>query len=132
MFVQSRKQKGRRRGGGDDEHCAALLLQLRSISTSSWWPQQLTSVSACVSSAFTVNIAQHSYFNLHGHSSGRDILDHQVKLAGDHYTPVNNVQVCVEAVVREDAMRAREAPAGGGGPQRGLRERLVLGGKGTN
>mgnify|MGYP001808124329 CR=1 FL=1 len=40
-----------------------------------------------------VNIAQHSYFNLHGHSSGRDILDHQVKLAADHYTPVNNVQV---------------------------------------
>jgi galactose mutarotase-like enzyme len=43
-----------------------------------------------------VNIAQHSYFNLHGHSSGRDILDHVVKLAADHYTPVNDVQVCQE------------------------------------
>jgi aldose 1-epimerase len=42
----------------------------------------------------SVNIAQHSYFNLHGHSSGRDILDHVVKLAADHYTPVNDVQVC--------------------------------------
>jgi hypothetical protein len=48
----------------------------------------------CVSTAAAVNIAQHSYFNLHGHSSGRDILDHQVKLAADHYTPVNDVQVC--------------------------------------
>lgn len=41
----------------------------------------------------SVNIVQHSYFNLHGHSSGRDILDHSLRLAADHYTPVNDVQV---------------------------------------
>mmetsp|Transcript_23343 Transcript_23343/g.59744 ORF Transcript_23343/g.59744 Transcript_23343/m.59744 type:complete len:386 (-) Transcript_23343:414-1571(-) len=37
-----------------------------------------------------VNIAQHSYFNLAGHDSGRDVLDHVVHIpSGDHYTPVN-------------------------------------------
>lgn len=40
-----------------------------------------------------INLAQHSYFNLHGHSSGRDIRDHEVKLAADHYTPVDDVQI---------------------------------------
>lgn len=32
-------------------------------------------------------MAQHSYFNLAGHDSGT-ILDHVVRINGDHYTPV--------------------------------------------
>lgn len=51
-----------------------------------------TSISASTDRPTVVNIAQHSYFNLEGHSSG-DILDHTVKLAADHYTPVNDVQI---------------------------------------
>jgi aldose 1-epimerase len=39
-----------------------------------------------------VNIAGHSYFNLAGHSSGT-ILDHVVKLAADHYTPVDDTNI---------------------------------------
>jgi galactose mutarotase-like enzyme len=39
-----------------------------------------------------VNIAQHSYFNLAGHASG-DVLGHLVKLAADHYTPVDKHQI---------------------------------------
>jgi aldose 1-epimerase len=39
-----------------------------------------------------VNIAGHSYFNLAGHSSGT-ILGHVVKLAADHYTPVDDTNI---------------------------------------
>jgi galactose mutarotase-like enzyme len=39
-----------------------------------------------------VNIAGHSYFNLAGHNSGT-ILGHVVKLAADHYTPVDDTNI---------------------------------------
>lgn len=39
-----------------------------------------------------VNLAQHSYFNLGGHTSGT-ILDHTVTLAADHYTPVDDTLI---------------------------------------
>lgn len=51
-----------------------------------------TSIRATTDKPTLVNIAQHSYFNLEGHSSGT-VLDHRVKLAADHYTPVNDVQI---------------------------------------
>jgi aldose 1-epimerase len=47
-------------------------------------------LSAAVNSA--VNIAGHSYFNLAGHNSGA-ILGHVVKLAADHYTPVDDTNI---------------------------------------
>lgn len=62
-----------------------------------------------------VNIAQHSYFNLHGHSSGRDVLDHVVKLAADHYTPVNDVQVGGCGVVVQLVSMRHSLALGGGG-----------------
>lgn len=56
-------------------------------------PELNMTFAATTDQATPVNIAQHSYFNLHGHSSGKDITDHSVRLAADHYTPVNDVQI---------------------------------------
>jgi aldose 1-epimerase len=35
-----------------------------------------------------INMVHHSYFNLAGHASG-DVLDHQMRIAGDFYVPVD-------------------------------------------
>ncbi|GIL50020.1 hypothetical protein Vafri_6358 [Volvox africanus] len=52
-----------------------------------------TSIVATTDEATPVNIAQHSYFNLGGHSSG-SILGHKLRLHGaDHYTPVSTALV---------------------------------------
>ncbi len=37
-----------------------------------------------------VNLTNHSYFNLNGADSGRDVLDHIVRFAAFSYTPVEN------------------------------------------
>ncbi|GAB4816199.1 hypothetical protein N2152v2_003245 [Parachlorella kessleri] len=50
-------------------------------------------IRATTDKATPLNLAQHSYFNLGGHSSGT-ILDHTLTLhGGDHYTPVDDVQI---------------------------------------
>ncbi|KAF5842128.1 galactose mutarotase-like domain-containing protein [Dunaliella salina] len=42
-----------------------------------------------IGDATPVNIVQHTYWNMAGHDSGKDILDHQVHMpSSDHYTPV--------------------------------------------
>ncbi|KAI8475087.1 MAG: aldose-1-epimerase [Monoraphidium minutum] len=52
-------------------------------------PELRVSIRATAAGKSTpVNIAQHSYFNLAGHSSGT-ILDHSVKVYADCYTPVD-------------------------------------------
>eukprot|EP00775_Hariotina_reticulata_P008395 gene8395-8579_t len=51
-----------------------------------------TTIHATSDKPTSVNIAQHSYFNLAGHASG-DVLNHQVKLSADHYTPVDEHQI---------------------------------------
>eukprot|EP00884_Botryococcus_braunii_P005885 jgi/Botrbrau1/15298/Bobra.0096s0001.1 len=43
---------------------------------------------ATTDAATPINMAQHSYFNLDGASSGNSILDHQITINASHYTPV--------------------------------------------
>mmetsp|Transcript_17774 Transcript_17774/g.53277 ORF Transcript_17774/g.53277 Transcript_17774/m.53277 type:complete len:421 (-) Transcript_17774:346-1608(-) len=51
--------------------------------------QLSTEIRASTDAATPVNIVQHSYFNLAGHSAG-DILGHTLRVVGgDHYTPVS-------------------------------------------
>ncbi|KAK2076233.1 hypothetical protein QBZ16_001165 [Prototheca wickerhamii] len=40
-----------------------------------------------------INLAQHTYWNLAGHDKGGDVLDHLLVIHGEHYTPVNEVQI---------------------------------------
>ncbi|MBL4601655.1 MAG: galactose mutarotase, partial [Emcibacteraceae bacterium] len=48
-----------------------------------------------------VNLSQHSYFNLNGHSSG-SITDHEVTLYASHYTPVDETLIPVGGIVSAD------------------------------
>ncbi|KAL6770755.1 AEP1 [Auxenochlorella protothecoides x Auxenochlorella symbiontica] len=45
-----------------------------------------------------INLAQHTYWNLGGHESGT-ILDHQLTIHGDHYTPVDETQIPTGEIV---------------------------------
>lgn len=72
-----------------------------------------------------VNLAQHAYWNLAGHGSGESVLDHEIRVAANYYTPVdgNMIPTGVKAPVRGTAFdfgrmcrigeRAAELPGGG-------------------
>ncbi|CAK9230652.1 unnamed protein product [Sphagnum troendelagicum] len=71
-----------------------------------------------------ISLAQHSYFNLAGHASGKDVLEHRLCLGSSSYTPVNDNQIPTGEVTpvqgtpfdfREEATigsRIREVPGG--------------------
>ena len=54
---------------------------------------------ATTSAPTPLNLAQHSYFNLAGHSSG-DILDHTLELVSQHWTPVDKFQIPTGEIVQ--------------------------------
>mmetsp|Transcript_6535 Transcript_6535/g.18223 ORF Transcript_6535/g.18223 Transcript_6535/m.18223 type:complete len:389 (+) Transcript_6535:81-1247(+) len=54
--------------------------------------QLITEMSATTTEDTIINLAQHSYFNLSGHKSG-NVLDHVLKIYGDHYTPLGEDMV---------------------------------------
>ncbi|CAM6003786.1 unnamed protein product [Sphagnum balticum] len=71
-----------------------------------------------------ISLAQHSYFNLAGHASGKDVLEHRLCLGSSSYTPVNDNQIPTGEVTpvqgtpfdfQEEATigsRIREVPGG--------------------
>lgn len=56
-------------------------------------------IEASTTAATPLNLAQHSYFNLGGHATGT-ILDHELTLDADHWTPVNDVQIPTGAITQ--------------------------------
>lgn len=61
-----------------------------------------------------MNLAQHSYFNLGGHSSGT-ILGHELTIhGGDHYTPVRGWLLYLPDLLADRACRPSPLHAGAG------------------
>lgn len=50
----------------------------------------LIAMTATTNQLTVVNMVHHSYFNLGGHQSG-SVLDHQVQIDAEHYTPVDDM-----------------------------------------
>jgi aldose 1-epimerase len=90
-----------------------------------------------------INLAQHTYFNLAGHSNG-DILNHTLELVADHWTPVDEVQIPTGEILpvenspmdfysegkpRRVGERIQEVP---GGEPKGYDHNFVLFGLGPN
>lgn len=76
---------------GEEGYPGRLTVQVL-YRLSKWKNELETTVTARTDKKTVVNIAGHSYFNLAGHQSG-SILDHVLTIRGDHYTPVDDVQI---------------------------------------
>ena len=43
--------------------------------------------------ATPVSLAQHTYFNLHGHDKGKDVTNHKVRISAMSYTPADSALI---------------------------------------